>query len=310
MYKRNAQGWSKHLDFFLLELLSLQAAYIIAGLIRHGRFPYVEPIYRNLGIVITLADIVVLMLFNTLHNVIKRNYINELVSTVKHCVAVFLVAILYTFAIQLGKEYSRLVFFYMLGLHIAIGYGTRLLWKTFIRHYGTPGAKKETMLVVADMETAAETVKRLFSHEKEGYQPTGIVLTRDIDLFEVEGVPIVSSLENAADYVCREWTDAVYVDCRTDDRVLEFIRNCCEMAVPVHLHIPVTGTGKQFVERIGGVSVLTMTINYATPLQALLKRGLDILGGIVGSLITLFLILIIGPIIKIKSPGPVFFKQE
>ena len=41
----------------------------------------------------------------------------------------------------------------------------------------------------------------------------------------------------------------------------------------------------------------------------LYKRLMDIAGGIVGSLITLILIVIIGPMIYIKSPGPIFFSQ-
>ena len=39
------------------------------------------------------------------------------------------------------------------------------------------------------------------------------------------------------------------------------------------------------------------------------KRVLDITGGIVGCLATLLLIVIIGPMIYIKSPGPIFFSQ-
>ena len=45
-------------------------------------------------------------------------------------------------------------------------------------------------------------------------------------------------------------------------------------------------------------------------LQLFIKRIFDIFAGIIGSIITLLLIVILGPIIKIKSPGPVFFVQE
>jgi lipopolysaccharide/colanic/teichoic acid biosynthesis glycosyltransferase len=40
-----------------------------------------------------------------------------------------------------------------------------------------------------------------------------------------------------------------------------------------------------------------------------MKRGLDIIGGIIGCLLTLVLTVIIGPMIYIKSPGPIFFAQ-
>ena len=84
------------------------------------------------------------------------------------------------------------------------------------------------------------------------------------------------------------------------------------MAVPTHYHIPnVSRNGvKRFLEEIGGTTVLTTSINYATPLQEMMKRGFDIVADIVGSLIALIVIAFVGPIIKRESPGPVLFKQE
>ena len=46
-----------------------------------------------------------------------------------------------------------------------------------------------------------------------------------------------------------------------------------------------------------------------TPAQAIVKRLVDILGGIVGSVLALLIMLIIGPIIKKQSPGPILYSQ-
>ena len=68
-------------------------------------------------------------------------------------------------------------------------------------------------------------------------------------------------------------------------------------------------SGKNFIEKIGGYSVITSSINTASPKQLLYKRLMDIAGGIVGCLLTVILIIVIGPMIYIKSPGPIFFSQ-
>ena len=47
----------------------------------------------------------------------------------------------------------------------------------------------------------------------------------------------------------------------------------------------------------------------ATTGQLILKRGMDICGGIVGVLLTAVIFLFVAPVIYIKSPGPIFFKQ-
>ena len=311
MYKRNAQGWSKHLDFILIELLSLQLAYILASLIRHSFFPYSRPLYRSLGIALILIDAVVLMFLNTMHDVVKRGYYVELTQTIKHCIVVLGLATAYMFGLQAGDSYSRIVLFVTFAFHIAIGYLTRILWKIYIRKHGTPMSKKTTMLVVLNAETADNTMKRLLGNSMENYEIVGVVLDEG-ERKDVAGIPVVCTLEQTADYISQKWIDSVYIDCSSTDPIIEKLMDDCHtMAVPTHYHVPAMSRegAKQFVEKIGGTTVLTTSINYATPVQLLMKRSLDIIGGVVGSLFAILIILIIGPIIKIKSPGSVIFKQ-
>ena len=182
----------------------------------------------------------------------------------------------------------------------------------------------------------------------ENYRIDGIVLTeRNAEGETICGIPVVANLDNAAKYLCRERVDEVlicnysfgqdgtfanqqlnpslqeiYSEGEVSEeevpvmsearRVEEFAARCIEMAIPIHFRIPVPESnlgGKNFLEEIGGYSCLTTTANYATPTQALAKRVLDILGGLVGSVLALLIMIIVGPIIKIKSPGPILFKQ-
>lgn len=56
--------------------------------------------------------------------------------------------------------------------------------------------------------------------------------------------------------------------------------------------------------------MLTTTLNYATSQSLFCKRVLDILGGLLGCVLTGILFLFLAPVIYIQSPGPIFFKQE
>ena len=88
--------------------------------------------------------------------------------------------------------------------------------------------------------------------------------------------------------------------------------DCATMAVPTHYHVPNMSRNniKRFSEKIGGTTVLTFSVNYMTPLQALIKRVFDIFMGIIGSFVALLIMAIVGPIIKKESPGPILFSQE
>lgn len=84
------------------------------------------------------------------------------------------------------------------------------------------------------------------------------------------------------------------------------------MGVVVHMKLAKSQNllgKKQFVERLGTYTVLTTSINSVSRRQIVLKRMLDILGGLAGCIITGILCIFLGPAIYIQSPGPIFFKQ-
>ncbi len=311
MYKRNAQGWLKHLDFFILDLASLQIAYIFGTWIRMHMWAYSSTTYRNLGIILMLIDALVIVLANTMHNVMKRSNTEEFILTLRHCIIVLALAATYMFALQAGEDYSRIVLFITCLLHISIGFIIRLLWKNYVKKNGVPLGKRGTMLAVLKSESAEEMMQRLQSNHAEGYDVVGVVLDK-ADKTEICGIPVVASLEGAARYISQEWIDSVYIDCpSTDPQISALMKACHEMAVPVHLHVAAIGRNsvKQFVEKIGGSTVITTSINYASPLQLLVKRCMDIVGGLIGSVFALLIMAVVGPMIKSKSPGPIIFKQ-
>lgn len=61
---------------------------------------------------------------------------------------------------------------------------------------------------------------------------------------------------------------------------------------------------------MGNYTVLTTSLNYASIGQLLLKRIMDIVGGLVGCIFTGIICIFVGPAIYIASPGPIFFAQE
>lgn len=340
MYKRNNQGWLKHLDFILLDLLILQASYVLGFMLRFGwgSWPYSTLVYKSLAVVLTAVDFLIMVFFNTLHNVLKRGYMKEFAASLKQSALLFAVMTLYLFTVQAGETYSRITLYLTVGIHVVLGYLFRLLWKMIIRKAGR-GKLRDTMILVADEKSVPRILER--AEAQDGFRYTGIILSnRDGTGETIGGVEVVSGIDHAADYICRKWVDEVFVypehfsdlntasgdeenrrgrkgrarkkaeDTAERSDVARLIEQCREMAVPVHIRLPVTSAGGQtIIEKIGGYSVLTLTTNSVSPAQALVKRVMDILGGIVGSIIALILMAVIGPKIKKESPGPVLFRQ-
>ena len=347
MYKRSSQGWLKHIDFILLDALTLQAVFVLAYVIRHGSsLPYTLESYRTLAVMLIAVDILIAAVFNTMHNVLKRGPYKELTESIKHTALVFVVMTLYMFSVQSGDVYSRIVMYLTAGFHLVFGYCVRMAWKPIVRKKAADSPQR-TMILVAPEDRIAEILANLRS--SSSVKCSGIVLTdRNGEGGEIEGIKVVASLENAADHICREWVDEVFVyptdfselegqavnfsvESFVSDSYTSFIRNdyevkagrqteevsvaglieqCRQMSIPVHIRLPIMNIGgKNFVEKFGGYSVLTSTANYATPMQLAVKRLMDIAGGLFGSIAALIIMAVVAPKIKKESPGPVLFKQ-
>lgn len=137
MYRKSVKGWLKHFDFIILDLISLQVAFVLAYMIRHGiSWPYSQPLYQDMALFLVAADIGVLFFFETLKNVLKRGYYREFAITTKHAVLVSLIAVLYLFTIQEGGTYSRIVIYITGVVYALLTYMVRLFWKKVLKKEG------------------------------------------------------------------------------------------------------------------------------------------------------------------------------
>lgn len=314
MYRKSSKGWLKHSDFILLDLISLQVAFILAYFFRHGLHnPYSNSVYLDVALFILLVDTVVMFFTDTLKNVLKRGYYQEFAATVKHAVIVELLVALYLFVVQEGEIFSRIVLFTMGVLYAFITYAVRVLWKCVLGKQMRDGGNR-SLLIVTTKDVATTVVDNIKDYNYEMFNIIGLaILDCDMTGEMINGIPVVSNNDTVMDYVCREWVDEVFVMVSQKYSLpQDLINQFVETGVVVHLNLAKaseTKGRKQLVERVGKYTVLTTSVNYATAKQAFYKRTLDIVGSLVGCLITGIIFIFVAPIIYIQSPGPIFFKQ-
>ncbi len=313
MYKKNVQGWMKHIDFILLDMACLNIAFVAAYLTRNGLcWPYENRDYVSLAVVLTLVDYAVQIVNESMKNVLRRGFYREFAQTVKHVFLVVLIAIAYMFGIKESASYSRIILASFAVYYMVLSYGVRLLWKKHLRSTHRPA--NTAMYVISTSGRVDEVVKRYLSEKPSHYLLTGICLL-DMDQTgeQVLGVPINTNRDNVLQFLCREWVDEVVISAPSDYCYpAGLIDKLVDMGIIVHIEMEQAtklAGQRQEVEKLAERTVLTVGMSMVTPKQALLKRMLDIVGGLVGCVLTLLLTVIIGPMIYIKSPGPIFFAQ-
>ena len=89
------------------------------------------------------------------------------------------------------------------------------------------------------------------------------------------------------------------------------IKNFGIMGITIHIKLArvADDSSNQIVEKLEGYTVLSTSINMVSAGQLIFKRTMDICGGLVGMLLTGIIFIFVAPIIYVKSPGPIFFKQ-
>ena len=315
MYRKESEGWFKHIDFILIDMICLQIAFCLAYVLKGlGINPYANLVYRNMAIVLELADLATMFMLDTLHHVTQRGYYREMIATIGNVAAVGLLGIAYLFIIQEGAAYSRLTFGITLVLYLVLSYGARLVWKRVLAS-GKWDTNSRSLMIVTTSDEAKKVVERVRANNYGKFVLSGLVLVdKDMAGQSIAGVKVVANSDDAPMYVCQQWIDEVLIVVPdTQPYPDKLISQLKQTGVTLHLKlskIAAVDDRPQFVENIGSYTVLTTSLNYASTKQLLFKRVMDIAGGLVGCLLTCIIFIFVAPIIYISSPGPIFFSQE
>ena len=305
MYKRSIEGWAKHWDFIVLDTVVLQICFIIAHYYRFGYFFSWSnrSAYRTSAVVLVLLSVVVAAVFNTMHNVLRRSLWKEIKCTVIQCAIVFGGIVLLLFSDKASERVSRIVLYVTMAAYFVLGMVTRLIYRKIVIAQKKAGIKR-VMLLVGD-ERGVEKANAAFNrHPEDGVGVKAVV--------RVDGGGDVE-LADATEYIRNEWIDEVYIACADPNLVPErLISACSEMAVTVHQAIYQGECVNDHIllEKIAKQPVLTTSINIPKPEQLLIKRCVDIVGGLVLSVLAIVVLILATPIIKILSPGPVLLQFE
>nr|MCR5797696.1 hypothetical protein [Eubacterium sp.] len=178
MYKKAGKGWLKHLDFVILELISLHLGLFLSAFLRYGTLfgVYESLLYRNIAVVASFVLIFVIAWTNTFSGVLKRGYEKEIINALKTSLYVMAVLALYLFAIHQGGDFSRLVYVGMGAFYFCFASLFRCLRKYTLRVRGVNDDSLSVLYLVSTTDRAAETLEGLSGANGINYKISGVIL--------------------------------------------------------------------------------------------------------------------------------------
>ena len=321
MYKKSGYSWLKHWDFTIIDFITLQLSLLLAYFIfEEPNVAYRENLYLYVAIIYFSAQVFSYFLLPTFKNVLKRGYYIELSSTIKQVVIVTVMALTMLFMLHLIGDISRLVIGFTSVFYLVSSYVGRIIRKKILFMKGITEGKR-SIIIITTNSLIAKDLDNFTNPQFSEMQVRGVVLldeeygSEGLSIEGCENITVMGRNENVIELIKSAWVDEAFVHVpQGTEYPATLVDSLSAMGITIHdCILPPYGEedyeGQQYVDRFGNYTVLTTSVKIVSSTQMMAKRILDIVGGIVGTLITIVLAIIFGPIIYIKSPGPIFFKQ-
>ena len=314
MHRIGSDGALRHLDFTLLDILTMQLSLLLMSWImyRHGRV-YTDPGLRMQAIALFSAQLALGLLSKSYDGVFTRDVFAEFTALLLYVGETWLFA--GVLLLLTGTAPSPRCMVLTSFIFFDLDYFVRQINK--LRHIRRGLPKRKVVLVTASRmaQDAAEKLRK--NKTSDDHELTGVLLLDDADPSCVAGlnVPVYRVAdEDLLDEISHWWIDDAFLLLPEEQAYpRELMESFLLMGITVHTGLSVLdelGFSKLDVQELGGYKVITNSINFVSDRALLLKRLVDILGGLVGTLFTGLLCLFIAPAIYIKSPGPIFFSQK
>lgn len=320
MNQKPLQGVLKHADFIVLDVIMLQVSFVIAFWVIVGpQNPYAIEYYQFHAEILILSQLIVIAFTQSYKNILKKGYIEDFFSIFSYTVEILIVAVVILFLTHQTINVSRMLMGTTLVLFVILGFIVRTINKLrLINNFKKNNKRLGSSLVLITtgdlVDVAMEKLTESIAFMK--HFVSGIILL-DGNESEIHGdynIPIVPLDDEAIKRLRKEWVDEVLI-LQPSDTIIdrELLNTITDMGITVHFTLALLNDDKWpplEMRKLGSYKVLTSGMKTISVGQAIAKRAMDIAGGIVGCIITGILFIFIAPAIYIKSPGPIFFKQD
>lgn len=304
-------------SILLIDMVCVLVSYYLSLFIRFdliSKEAYPRDYHSMVGAYILILCLMYTLFLDGNRWFFDRNNLRELYYTIRYTgiLVVGLVVVLYL--TQQAYEFSRLVYLIFAVTNTVITFAAHVVYKRFMLDYYRKSVNNTKMLVLTKETTAQEVLETLQQEKTWDYDITAVVLY-DVDMQgdEIAGVPVVASMEDVYDVVCQMMVDEVFISLPGVPvaEIREMVQRFEEMGLVCHYRVDLFSKANPntYVQQLAGYSVISFTLQSMDSRRMLIKRLMDIVGSLIGCVLTLLITPFVALAIKIDSPGPVFFSQ-
>lgn len=307
----------KYTGFLLVDLLALFLSFCLAYYIYFKNLNSLlnSEEYRTLLSCIILIGICTYALSSRYSRIYENDYLKEIKSLLVNIVYIACLLSLYLFSTKTSVKFSRVTIYLTFVIYFFLDLLFRfILRKIIIFKNEIYKEKNNRVIIITTNKELKNVIKNIKNNNFNNYLIDSIYVTdKNVKEKDIEGIKVKTNINNLLSYICHTWIDEILIATNTKNVPKELFEGFATAGITTNVVIkPIKefNDRKFTVNKLFNYTVATTSIAARSDAEQFTKRLMDIVGGLVGCLITLLLTIIIGPIIFIKSPGPIFYKQE
>jgi Undecaprenyl-phosphate glucose phosphotransferase len=212
-------------------------------------------------------------------------------------------------------EVSQAVWALFLGLNVLLTFSTRELVREALERRWRAGIGLKRILIAGSGDLGRLVADKILEHRELGYQIVGFVDDRAPgDHLGYRGLPLLGTIDDAAEIIARESVDHLYVALPPEQhvRMLELLDSTSREMVDVKVvpDLLQVIALRARLEDLDGVPVININDVPLQGFNSVLKRAIDVGISSVSLAILAVPFAAIAALVKLTSRGPAFYRQE
>lgn len=320
MLKKHSQFWEGIL--IVTDIVLISVAWILAYYLRF--FSGIAGLGDNTGFALFRAYVILLLPISFVWPFIFRNMglyrprrvsssFSEVFDIVRASTLAVLILVAASFFLK-RHELSRLVFLYFWGISIALLSMERWSFRVLLRYLRLKGYNSRRVLVIGAGDLGGRVVKKIKENSWTGLDVVGYLDDYKPMGDAVEGINILGRINDLKNIITEYGIDQVFValPVRAYKRLMYIAEVLKDELVTIKVvpDIYQAITLNASVEELEGLPLINLTDTTMYGWNVVVKRFADIVFSSLALIIIAPLMALIALIIKLTSPGTVFFKQR
>ncbi len=212
-------------------------------------------------------------------------------------------------------KFSRVVFFYFWIINV-LGFSlSRTVLRKILKYFRRKGYNLRFVLIVGAGKLGRQVAEGIIRHPQLGLRVKGFLTRNTKKIGElIDGIPVLGFYEDVQKVAGEQGIDQVFIALPLEEHLR--LKTVLENIEDVMVDVKIVPDLYQFVtlrggiEELGKLPVISLRDSPMYGWNRIIKRTGDLVFALASIVLTLPLTIPISLIIKLTSPGPVFYKQE